>query len=175
MVWLPRNKKQTYRLKARPQMGSSGLTLAMTLTLNFQGKIRNLFYLRKKWSDCHKMKSKHISWNLDLKWDHQVWLWPWPWPWIFKVKDGICCISAKNGLIAMKRKQAYRLNPRPQMWSWPWKVRYEDVTDSDQGDFWCWRTVDSSSFLYFNILCFSTVATDALVLKHQDISIPSMD
>ena len=28
----------------------------------------------------------------------------WPWPWIFKVKYGICYISAKNGPIAMKRK-----------------------------------------------------------------------
>ena len=38
----------------------------------------------------------------------QMWLrvspWPWPWPWIFKVKYGICCISAKSGPIAVKRK-----------------------------------------------------------------------
>ena len=38
----------------------------------------------------------------------QMWLrvspWPWPWPWIFKVKYGICCISAKSGPIAAKRK-----------------------------------------------------------------------
>ena len=27
----------------------------------------------------------------------------WPWPWIFKVKYGICYISAKNGLIATKQ------------------------------------------------------------------------
>ena len=39
MVWLPRNKKQTYRLNSRAQMWPSGLTLAMTLTLNFQGQI----------------------------------------------------------------------------------------------------------------------------------------
>ena len=39
MVRLPRNKKQTYRLNSRAQMWPSGLTLAMTLTLNFQGQI----------------------------------------------------------------------------------------------------------------------------------------
>ena len=39
MVRLPRNEKQTYRLNSRAQMWSSGLTLAMTLTLNFQGQI----------------------------------------------------------------------------------------------------------------------------------------
>ena len=39
MVWLPRKEKQTYWLNSRAQMWPSGLTLAMTLTLNFQGQI----------------------------------------------------------------------------------------------------------------------------------------
>ena len=39
MVPLPRNEKQTYRLNSGAQMGPAGLTLAMTLTLNFQGQI----------------------------------------------------------------------------------------------------------------------------------------
>ena len=85
-------------------MWPSGLTLAMTLTLNFQSQIQNLLYLSQKWSDCHETKSKHIDWTLGLKWDHRVWLWPWPWPWIFKVKYRICYISAKNDQIASKRK-----------------------------------------------------------------------
>ena len=103
MVRLPQNKKQTYRLNSRAQMWPSGLTLAMTLTLNFQGQIQNLLYLRQKWSNCQETKSKHIDWTLGLKCDHRVWLWPWPWPWIFKVKYRICYISAKNGQIASKR------------------------------------------------------------------------
>ena len=37
MVRLPRNEKQTHRLNSELQMWPSGLTLAMTLTLNFQG------------------------------------------------------------------------------------------------------------------------------------------
>ena len=85
-------------------MWPSALTLAMTLTLNFQGQIWTLLYLSQKWSDCHETKSKHIDWSLDLKYDHRVWPWTWPWPWIFKVKYGIGYISAKNGLIATKRK-----------------------------------------------------------------------
>ena len=104
MVQLPRNEKQTYRSNSGAQMCSSGLTLAMTLTLNFQGQIWNLLYLSQKWSDCHETKSKHINWTLGLECDHGVWPWPWPWPWIFKVKYGICYISAKNGRIATKRK-----------------------------------------------------------------------
>ena len=63
IVRLPRNEKQTHRLKSRPQMWSSDLTLAMTLTLNFQGQIWNLLYLNQKWSDCHDTKSKHINLN----------------------------------------------------------------------------------------------------------------
>ena len=89
MVRLPRNEKQTYWLNSRPQMWPSGLTLAMTLTLIFQGQIWNLLYLSPKWLDCHKMKSKHIDWTQGIKCDHQVWPWPWPWPWFFKVKFGI--------------------------------------------------------------------------------------
>ena len=75
MVRLPRNEKQTYQLKLRPQLWPSGLTLAMTLTLDFQGNI----------------------WNF-------LWPWPWPWPWIFKVTCGISYISAKSGPIATKQK-----------------------------------------------------------------------
>ena len=63
-----------------------------------------MLYLSQKWSDCHETKSKHIDWTLGLKCDHWVWSWPWPWPRFFKVKYGICYISAKNGPIATKRK-----------------------------------------------------------------------
>ena len=76
----------------------------VTLTLNFQGQIWNLLYLSQKWSDCHETKNKHIDLTLGLKCDHRVWPWPWPWPWVFKVKYGICYISAKNGPIFTKRK-----------------------------------------------------------------------
>ena len=129
-------------------MWPSGLTLAMTLTLNFQVQIQNLLYLSQKWCDCHETKSKHSDWTLGLKCDHQVWLWPWPWPWIFKVKYRICYISAQNGQIASKQKanisielQAsnmtngfeldhnldlsilkvkYDLELWPHRWPWPW-------------------------------------------------------
>ena len=117
MVRLPPNKKQTYRLNSRPQMWLSPLTLAMTLTLIFQGQICNLLYLSPKWSDCHETKSKHIDWTLGLKCDHQVWLWPWAWPWIFKVKYGICYtyLNKKKVRLPRNEKQTYQMNPRPQM------------------------------------------------------------
>ena len=76
----------------------------MTLTFNFRGQTWNLIHLSQKWSDSHETKSKHTDWTLGLKCDHRVWPWLWPWPWIFKVKHGICYISAQNGPIATKRK-----------------------------------------------------------------------
>ena len=104
MVRLLQNEKQTYRLDSRAQMWPSSLTLAMTLTLNFQGQIWKFLYLSQKWPDCHETKNKHINWTPGLKCVHEVWPWPWPWPWIFKVKYGISYISVKRGPIAKKRK-----------------------------------------------------------------------
>ena len=85
-------------------MWPSGLTLAMTFSLNFQGQTWNLLYLIEKCSDCHETKSKHIDWTQGLKCDHPIWPWPWPWPWFFKVTFGICYISVKNGPIATKQR-----------------------------------------------------------------------
>ena len=59
----------------------------------------------------------------------------WPWPRFFKVKYGICYISAKNGPIATKRKaniwiELQGLKCDHQIWPWPWpwpwifKVKY---------------------------------------------------
>ena len=59
----------------------------------------------------------------------------WPWPRFFKVKYGICYISAKNGPIATKRKANISIELQglkcdqwvwPWPWPWPWifKVKY---------------------------------------------------
>ena len=140
----------------------------MTLTLNFQGQIWKLLYLNQKWSDCHETKSKHIDWTQGLKGDHGVW--PWP-PWIFKVKYGNCYISTKNGLIATKRKANISIELKASKVTMGFdlghdldlefsssnmefaislsksdpKVRCKDLQNSDRGDFWCRRAVDSSS------------------------------
>ena len=142
MVRLPRNEKQTSRLNSRAQMWPSGLTLAMTLTLNFQGQIWNCYISAKNGPIATERKT-NISIELQgLKCDHQVWPWPWLWPWIFKVKYGISYISAKSGPIATKRKanisielQAsnvtfwfdlwnlkvkHDLDRWPHTWPWPW-------------------------------------------------------
>ena len=164
MVLLLRNKKQTYRLNFRPQMWLSGLTLSMTMTLNFQGQIWNLLYLSQRWSDCHEMKSKLIDWILDLKCDQWVWPWTWPWPWIFKVKCDFhlwphvwpwpcilmvkfwnSCISRMGRPIDIEQRVwelAIHDHNHDLLWT---KSRFKDLLDSDQGYFRCWHGVDSSS------------------------------
>ena len=72
-VRLPRNNKKTHRLNSSLQMWPLGLTLAMTLTLNFQGQISNWLYLSQKWFDCNETKKKHIDCTLDFKCDHRIW------------------------------------------------------------------------------------------------------
>ena len=42
--------------------------------------------------------------DLDLYIANLIRFWLWPWPWIFKVKYGICYISAKTGPVATKWK-----------------------------------------------------------------------
>ena len=155
MVRLPRNKKQTYWLNSGPQMWPSCLTLALTLTLIFQGQICNLLYLSQKWSDCHETKSKHIDWTLGLKCDHQVWPWPWALPWIFKVNYGICCISIKKGQITTKQKANISNEPQASKVTngfhlgnnldlWIFKV----ICDLDLWPCaWCWPRIFMVEFL----------------------------
>ena len=116
MVWFPRNKNQTYRLNSMPHKWPSDLTLGETLTLNFQGQIRNLLYLSQERSDCHETKSKHIKRTLSFKCNHRICPWPWPWPWIFKVKYEIAIWQPKMVWFLRNKKHTYGLNSMPQMW-----------------------------------------------------------
>ena len=56
-------RKANISIEFKHQMWPSDLTLALTLTLTFQGQIWNLLYLNQKWSDCHETKSKLIDLN----------------------------------------------------------------------------------------------------------------
>ena len=60
MVRLPRNEKQN-RLSSRPEMWSSGLTLAMIYILNFQGQIWILLYLWKEYQRARNSVNAAIT------------------------------------------------------------------------------------------------------------------
>ena len=160
MVPLPRNNNQTYRLSSRPQMWPSGLTLAMALTLNFQGQIWKLLYLSQKWFDCYITKSKHVDWTLGLKchqWvSHRPWSWPWifkvtsdlelwphtwPWTWISMVKFCNNSISGIGGLIKIEQKGWELVIYDHCCDLLVTNVKCKDLLDSDRGDFRCQRLV----------------------------------
>ena len=180
-IRLPRNKKQTYQLNSRHQMWWSGLTLAMSLTLNFQGQIWNLLYLSQKWSDCHvakkekkkkywldsrlqmwpsgltlamtlilrfqgqiwnllylsqklfnchEMKNEHINWTLGLKCSQHFWPWSWPWPWIFKVNFKIAVLQKWQGWLTLSLIH----NHDGDLW-WPrWGVRFYRIVTGVTSD-----------------------------------------
>ena len=127
------------------------LTLAVTLTLNFQVQIWNSLYLGQKWSDCYETKTKHVDWTISLKCDH--WILPGPWPWIwgqiwnllYLSQRWFDCHKMKSTHIEewTKGLNGHQVWP----WPWPWKLRCKDLPDSDRGDFRCCRAVDSSIWL----------------------------
>ena len=58
----------------------------LTLTLDFQGQILKMLYLRNGRADWHGVKGMSVDRILDPQFDFKVWPHPWPWPLIFKVK-----------------------------------------------------------------------------------------
>ena len=167
MVRLPRNEKHTYRLTSRPQMWPSGLTLAMTLTLDYQGQIWNWLYLCEKWSDCHETKSEHINWTLGLKCDHQIWPWPWPWPWILKFKYEICYISTKSSPIATKWKANKSI--------WTLGLKYDNEFDLGHDlDIWIFKVICDLDHLVTKVKC-QLHSTETALLRVQNDLLRAVD
>ena len=76
----------------------------MTLTLDFQGQILKMLYLKNGRANWHGTKGMWVDRMLDPHCDFVLWPHQWPWPLIFKVKFWKCCISRMGGPIDMERK-----------------------------------------------------------------------
>ena len=76
----------------------------LTLTLDFQGQILKMLYLKNGRADWHGTKGMWVDRMLDPHCDFELWPHPWTWPLIFKVKFWKCCISRMGGPIDMERK-----------------------------------------------------------------------
>ena len=76
----------------------------MTLTLDFQGQILKMLYLRNGRADWHETKGMWIDRMLHQLCDFQRSPHPWPWPWIFKVKFWKSHISGMGWSIDMELK-----------------------------------------------------------------------
>ena len=76
----------------------------LTLTLDFQGQILQMLYLRNGRADWHGTKRMWIDRMLHPHYDFELWPHPWPWPLIFKVKFWKSRNSGMGCLIDMERK-----------------------------------------------------------------------
>ena len=77
----------------------------LTLTLDFQGQILKILYLRNGRADWHGTKGMWINrMLLHPLCDFQRSPHPWPWPWIFKVKFWKSHISGMGWPIDMELK-----------------------------------------------------------------------
>ena len=117
-------------------MWPSVLTLAMTLTLNFQGQIWYSLYLSQKWSDCHETKkqtyrliSRPQMWpsgltldmTLTLNFQGQIW------DWLYLCQKWSDCHKTKSKHIDWTFGLKCDHQIWPWLWPWPWifKVKYE--------------------------------------------------
>ena len=76
------------------------LSSTMTLTLDFQGQILKMSYLRNGMTDWHGMKGIWVDSMLDFQLSPH----PWPWVWISKVKFWKSLILWMGWPIDMERK-----------------------------------------------------------------------
>ena len=76
----------------------------MILTLDFQGQILKMLYLRNGRADWRGTKEMWIDRMLHPLCDFQDSPHPWPWPWIFEVKFWKSHISGMGWLIDMELK-----------------------------------------------------------------------
>ena len=79
-------------------------TSPMTLTLDFQGPILKMLYLRNRRADWNRMKEIRVDRMLHPLCDLQLWPQRWHWHWIFKVKFWKIRISGIRWPIDMERK-----------------------------------------------------------------------
>ena len=123
MVQLRRNEEQTYRLNSRPQMWPSALTLAMTLTLIFEGQICNLLsqprMVRLPWNkkETYRLNFRPQMWpsaltlamSLTLNFQGQIW--------------NLLYLSQKRSDYQEMKSKHIEWIPglKCDQWVWPWQ------------------------------------------------------
>ena len=134
MVRLPRNEKQIYRLNSGTQMWPFGLTLVMTLTLNFQGQTWNLLYLSQKMTrlprnekQTYRLNARPEMWpsgltlamTLTLIFQGQIW------NLLYLSQKWSDCHETKSKHIKWTAGLKYDQWVWP--WQWPWSLDFLKV------------------------------------------------
>ena len=94
----------------------------LILTLNFQGQILKMLYLRDGRAHWHGTNGIWVNRMLHSHCDFKLWPHPWPWPWIFKVNYWNCRISRMGGWTHLEWKGCeFDMMLDAQLY-WPWVV-----------------------------------------------------
>ena len=150
-----KQKNQAYLLNPTSQMWPWGLTLAVTLTLNFQGQIWNQLYLSQNGPIDTKQKtnisielyaSNVTIWfdlprDLDLGFSRSNMEFASSQPKMVWLSQNVQYIYRLKGL------NDHQVGPCP----WLWKLRCKDQPDSERGEFRCRCAANSSSYVYVSV------------------------
>ena len=90
----------------------------MTSTLDFQGQIFKMLFLRNGTTDWHGTKGMWVERMLDSHCDFELWPHPWPWPWIFKVSFKIAVSQEGEGQSTWNERDVNRSDVTPTVWPW---------------------------------------------------------
>ena len=113
-----------------------------TLTVDFQGQILKMLYLKNGSADWHGTKGIWVDRMLDPCCDFQCSPLPWPWPWIFKVKfwkslrNGMADWHGTKEMLVDRMLDShcdFKLWPHPWPWPWIFKVKYWNCCNLGMG------------------------------------------
>ena len=89
----------------------------LTLTLDFQGQILKIPYLRNGMPAWHGTKAMWIDRILDPHCDFEMWPHPWPWPLIFSRSNFEKVITQKfDARLTWNERDVSGLNVGPMLW-----------------------------------------------------------
>ena len=91
----------------------------LSLTLDFQGQILKMLYLRNGRANWHGIKRKWVDRLLDSHCDFVLW------PWIFKVSFWNSCISGMGGPINIEWKGYESIGCYNTMWPWAMTLTFD--------------------------------------------------
>ena len=151
----------------------------LTLTLDFQGQILKMLYLRNGRADWHGTKGLWVDRMLHPLCDFQRSPHPWHWSWIFTVKFWKSRISGMGWPIGMESKGCesiecwticcdFQCSPLPWPWPWIFKVKFRKSHISGMG----WP-IDMERKGCESIECWTHVVTFNVHLFHDlDLGFP---
>ena len=114
----------------------------LTLTLDFQGQIFKMLYLRNGRADWHGTKGMWIDRMLHPLCDFQRSPHSWPWPWIFKIlkksylRNGMADWHGTKGMWVdgmLHPLCDFQCPPHPWPWPWIFKVKFWKCCISGMG------------------------------------------